>query len=93
MVTMMKIGMLEVDFIRELYAELSESPDYDDFTRYMMDGEACCLALSKPNAVDRWREDIGPKVWHKIVTISRYAFPCTCQKKLYSTVAQWSETV
>ena len=58
----MKREVMEVDFIREIYAELSESADYDDFTRYMMDGETCCLALSKPNAVECWRNDLGPKV-------------------------------
>ena len=62
MVTMFKTESLHIDFIREIYSELSESPDYDDFCRYMMEGPACCLALSKPDAVEQWRTDIGPKV-------------------------------
>ena len=62
MVTMMKTEVLHIDFVRELYSEMSEAPDYDDFCRYMMEGAACCLALSKPGAVEIWKHDLGPKV-------------------------------
>merc|ERR1719193_396888 len=67
MVTMMHTSQLEIDFIRELYSELSESADYDDFCRYMMEGQAVCMALSRPNAVEQWKIDIGPKLREEYV--------------------------
>ncbi len=49
---------------RDFYKDQSGQAHFDDLIKYMVSGESCVLALTKPgnkeDVVNQWRQDVGP---------------------------------
>ena len=55
-----KSSKLTADIAKDIYKDSSNTPHYNDLINMMTSGDTEILVLSRENAIEGWREAIGP---------------------------------